>query len=86
MITTTFTAREAKNNFGRLLDEARQFPVAVLKNGKRVAVVMSSQEYEEFEIRRDAYWGEKAKQAEKKGYIGMAKSGVFLKKALNARD
>lgn len=45
MITTTFTAKEAKNNFGRLLDEARHSPVAVEKNGRRVAVVMSVEKY-----------------------------------------
>jgi len=45
MITTTFSAKEAKNNFGRLLDEARHSPVAVEKNGRRVAVVMSVEKY-----------------------------------------
>ena len=79
MITTTFTAKEAKNNFGRLLDEARHSPVAVERNGKPIAVVMSTQEYEEFEARRDAYWGERAKQAEKKGYIGTVKGGKLLR-------
>ncbi len=45
MITTTFSAKEAKNNFGRLLDEARHSPVAVEKNGRRVAIVMSVEKY-----------------------------------------
>lgn len=45
MITTTFTAKEAKNNFGRLLDEARHSPVAVAKNGRCVAIVMSVERY-----------------------------------------
>lgn len=84
MITTTFTAKEAKNNFGRLLDEARRFPVAVLKNGRRVAVVMSSDEYDEFETKRDAYWGRLAGHAHKNGYIGRAKSMKILKAALDA--
>ncbi len=86
MINTTFSAKEAKNNFGRLLDEARLSPVAVEKNGKRVAVVMSVLEYDEFEIRRDAYWGELALQAEKKGFIGVVKSQALLKKYLNAHN
>lgn len=84
MITTTFTAKEAKNNFGRLLEEARRFPVAVLKNGRRVAVVMSSDEYDEFETRRDAYWGRLAERAHKNGYIGKLKSMKVLKAVLNA--
>ena len=86
MITTTFTAKEGKNNFGRLLDEARRSPVAIEKNGRRVAVLISSDEYEEFESRRDAAWGNRARDAHKKGYIGTAKSHAFLKKAINARD
>lgn len=45
MGTTTFTAKEAKNNFGRLLDEARRVPVTIEKNGRRVAVVMSVEKY-----------------------------------------
>lgn len=86
MITTTFTAKEGKNNFGRLLDEARMAPVAVEKNGRRVAVVISAEEYDEFELRRDAMWGKCAEQAHKKGYIGTAKSREVLREALNARD
>lgn len=84
MVTTTFTAKEGKNNFGRLLDEARISPVAIEKNGRRVAVVISSDEYDEFESRRDAMWGERAQQAHKKGYIGTAKSHTFLKSAIDA--
>ncbi len=48
MIKITFSAKEGKNNFGRLLDEARLSPVAIEKNGRRVAVVVSSDEYEEY--------------------------------------
>ncbi len=51
MITTTFTAKEAKNNFGRLLDEARHSPVGVERNGRRVAVVMSVERFNASEIR-----------------------------------
>ncbi len=51
MITTTFTAKEAKNNFGRLLDEARHAPVAVERNGRRVAVVVSVERFNAFEAR-----------------------------------
>ncbi|MEK7645313.1 MAG: type II toxin-antitoxin system prevent-host-death family antitoxin [Patescibacteria group bacterium] len=86
MITSFFTAKDAKNNFGRLLEEARQSPVAVLKNGRQVAVVMSTEEYREFETRRDIYWGELSVRAHKKGYIGTAKSAKLLKEALHARD
>jgi prevent-host-death family protein len=84
MITTVFTAKEAKNNFGRLLDEARRFPVAVSRSGRTVAVVMSYDEYDEFEKKRDLYWGQLAKRAEKGGYIGKRKSAKIIQSALNA--
>ncbi len=86
MITTTFSAKEAKNNFGRLLDEAREAPVAVEKNGRRVAVIMSVAEYDEFTSQRDARWGTLASKADNRGYIGVAKSAKFLKESLNARN
>ncbi len=85
MITTTFSAKEAKNNFGRLLEEARRSTVAIEKNGRRVAVVISSEEYDEFSAQRDAYWGELALKAHRGGYIGTARSAAFLKKQLYAR-
>ncbi len=47
MAQTIFSAKEAKNNFGRLLDEARLAPVTIEKNGKKVAVLVSFEEYEE---------------------------------------
>ena len=84
MINITFSAKEDKNNFGRLLDEALRSPVTVEKNGRRVAVVISSDEYDEFVQSRDAYWGRLAEKADKKGYIGTTKSILLLKKYLHA--
>ena len=78
MITTTFSAKEAKNNFGRLLDEARRVPVFVKKNGRQVAVVMSSEEYEFLEALSDAYWGKRAQQAAKGGFIWVNASMKYL--------
>jgi prevent-host-death family protein len=42
----TLSAREAKYNFGRLIDSARVAPVVVEKHGRAVVVVMSVEEYE----------------------------------------
>jgi prevent-host-death family protein len=41
-----FTARDAKNTFGRLLDEAAVTPVSIEKHGRAVAVVTSARHYE----------------------------------------
>lgn len=85
MITSTFTAKEAKNNFGRLLDEARRVPVTIEKNGRKVAVMLSLEEYNFLETLSDAYWLKRARQAGKAGFIGVKKSQKLLEKMLHAR-
>lgn len=42
----TMSAKEAKNAFGLLLDNARARPVTVEKHGRPVVVVLSIEEYE----------------------------------------
>ena len=46
-------AREAKNRFGTLLDDAQGAPVCVTKNGRAVGVMMSMPHYERL---RGAAW------------------------------
>jgi len=42
----TLAAREAKYNFGRLIDTARAEPVTIEKHGRPVVVVVAVEEYE----------------------------------------
>lgn len=42
----SMSAKSAKNAFGLLLDTARAEPVTIVKHGRRVAVVVSAEEYE----------------------------------------
>lgn len=42
-------ARDAKNRFGELLDAAQREPVAIEKHGRRVAVVLSAQDFDALE-------------------------------------
>jgi prevent-host-death family protein len=42
----TFSAKNAKYNFGELIDLARAAPVTVAKYGRPVVVVMAVEEYE----------------------------------------
>lgn len=46
-------AREAKQGFGKLLDDAQREPVRIERNGRPVAVVVSSAEYERLATYRD---------------------------------
>ncbi len=50
----TLSARDAKYNFGRLIDTARAEPVTVEKHGRAVVVVIAVEEYERLKtIERD---------------------------------
>ena len=42
----SLSAKEAKYGFGRLIDIARAAPVAILKHGRPVVVVMAVEEFE----------------------------------------
>jgi len=75
MATNVFTAKEAKNNFGRLLDEARRMPVTIQKNGREVAVLLSLEDYNEYT--NPKFWAELEK-SRRSGRI----SGSKLEKRL----
>lgn len=45
-------ARDAKNNFGELLDTVQREPLTIKKHGRAVAVVMSAQEYQQMKLDR----------------------------------
>ena len=79
-------AREAKNAFGRLLDDARSEPVAIEKHGRAVAVVLSMDEYSRLEGLEEAYWALKADEAVAgTDWVGVEKSERALKDILNAK-
>ena len=82
----TMTAKEAKQSFGRLLDAAQREPVAITKNGREVAILLSKEDYERLEGLEDAYWGRMAQAAEKEGYVGVEESEKLLKSYLDAKD
>jgi prevent-host-death family protein len=82
----TLAAKEAKNRFGELLDTSRVGPVAIEKHGRRVAVMLSAEEYDRLEAMEHAYWTERAAKAEAKGYLGPKESEMRLGKLLRAED
>ena len=53
----TFAAREAKTEFGRLLDTARREPVTIEKKGCPVAVLFSIEDYARLAAMEDAWCG-----------------------------
>lgn len=60
----TFTAADAKNRFGELLDAARREPVSIERHGRPVAVMISREEYAAYADAYDALLRDRIKQAE----------------------
>lgn len=46
----TLAAREAKYNFGRLIDTARAEPVVIEKHGRPVVIVVAIEEFERLKL------------------------------------
>jgi antitoxin Phd len=81
------TATDVKNRFGEFLDEARSEPLAVNRNGRKVAVLMSWTEYRRLVALEDAWWAARAEAAEAEGgYLGPEKSIAALLKLLHERQ
>jgi len=45
---TTISAIDAKQSFGKVMDEALQHPVSITKHGRPAVVMISNREYEEY--------------------------------------
>ena len=82
------SATNAKNHFGEIMDAALREPVMIQRSGRDVAVLLSAQDYknyEEFEALSDKYWGEMAMEAMKEEPLGAEESEKILQKYLNAK-
>lgn len=73
-----FAAKDAKNNFGRLLDTARQQPVTIDKQGRSVAVILSNEEYARLEMAEETLLALQASIARQEGFTGQENSEKFL--------
>lgn len=68
---------EAKTNFGEVLTTSQREPVIIEKNGKDVSVVISFEEFKNYQrtVLSDRYWGEQATRAK---MVGKKKSKEFF--------
>ena len=46
------SAKEAKNSFGKLMEDAQREPVVIQKHGRASAVVVSAEEYKNIKLER----------------------------------
>lgn len=81
----SLNAREAKNTFGRLLEEAKTQPVTIEKHGRAVAVVLSMEEYSRLESMEEDWWTARADEAVAgQDWAGEQESERALRDILNA--
>lgn len=77
-MTTAIAATEVKTRFGHYLGASLREPVAIEKNGQPIAVMLSKQEFDRLTALEDSYWLEKARSAEKQGYLSPEASLALL--------
>ncbi|MBF0344544.1 MAG: type II toxin-antitoxin system Phd/YefM family antitoxin [Nitrospirae bacterium] len=58
-----------KTHFGKYLEDSIKAPVTIEKSGRKVAVLLSLEEYERLTAIEDSYWAKKAAEAENEGYL-----------------
>jgi len=71
-------ATEVKTRFGEFMDKAQKEPVEIEKTGRKFAVILGYDEYQRLLALEDAYWGARAREAEKSGFIGTEESMRLL--------
>ena len=73
------TATDARQSFSSLLSMVEKEPVTIQKTNTDVAVLISSQRYNELKKIEDILYAEAAKLAIKEGVIAAEESEGFLK-------
>lgn len=72
-------ATQFKNHFGEYMQKVYQEPVIVEKSGKPSAVLISYDTFQRLSSLEDFYWGIKAEQAAREGFLGPEESERRLK-------
>ena len=82
----TVSATEIKNRLGQYLARVAVEPVAIEKNGRAVAVLLSFDEYELLQRSDDHFWGQAALAAEAEGFLSVEESLKHLQGDASAED
>lgn len=75
----TFAAREARNNFGRLLDTVQRETVTIEKKGRPVAVVLSKAAYDDLQRQLQDYRSER-----ETAFLMRGNNGERLRKSMRS--
>lgn len=78
----TYTANDAKQSFGLVIDEALQEPVTITRHGRPVVVITSEVEYKEFIKLKE----EKLKAEVQKGFYALDNGDFSDRNALEIAE
>lgn len=78
----TYTANDAKQSFGLVIDEALQEPVTITRHGRPVVVITSEKEYKEFIKLKE----EKLKAEVQKGFYALDNGDFSDRNALEIAE
>ena len=82
----TLVATEVETHLGKLLEAARSEPVRVTEKGRSL-VVMSEEDFKEYEAYEDAYWLGRAEEAQARDeYLGPEESMKAIRELLDRAD
>lgn len=79
---TTFSAKDAKVRFAKVLDEAQGHPVGIIRHDRLTAYIVSRREFEmmvaHVKYLEDQLWLAKAEAARNEGYASNERVSAFL--------
>ena len=75
-----------EDRLGQYLARVAIEPVGIEKNGRPVAVLLSSEEYELLQRSDDFFWGQAARAAEAEGFLSAADSLKYVQDGASAED
>ncbi len=78
------SAKEAQTRFGQLLDRAQKEDVSITRHDRGIAVIVSTERYEEMRRAEDAYWLDRAEKAAQGGFLSPEESVEFLREKIDA--
>jgi len=81
-----YTAKDAKNRFGQLIDDVKSGPVSITRNGRKVAMMISAGDGKLLDhlaqCLEEKYWSDRIAKPEEGGYLSTEESNKILQDAL----
>lgn len=80
------TTAEVESRFDEFLDLVQEQPIVIEEEGRPRAVMLAYDEYDRLQRMDDYFWGKRALEAEKEGFVGHEESMRFIRERLEYFD